>query len=203
MLQGRVRRVVWGIIVVLAWSGAALAQNGRVGGLVREDSGQPVKGATVIAENQAVGQSFTATITRNRARAATMAKAYFLLPSRLVSEPFWWPLRCFSQALLVLPPSRQRATTARGSRRRMAESSVGAAYAGLAAGATVHGQMATWVLGGGSRRIPLPQRPRFAASLRAKRSLIPSSAPRQRRSISRVKCAASSGDSITSSTSSF
>jgi len=31
--------------------------------------------------------------------------------------------------------------------------------------------------------------------------LIPSSAPRQRRSISRVKCAASSGDSITSITS--
>ena len=50
MLQGRVRRVVWGIIVVLAWSGAALAQNGRVGGLVREDSGQPVKGATVAVQ---------------------------------------------------------------------------------------------------------------------------------------------------------
>jgi len=38
-----------------------------------------------------------------------------------------------------------------------------------------------------SLRTPLPQRLRFAASLRASRPLIPSSAPRQRRSISRVK----------------
>jgi len=50
---------------------------------------------------------------------------------------------------------------------------------------------------------PLPEPLRFAAILRASRPLIPSSAPRQRRSISRVKCAASSGDSITSSTSSL
>ena len=54
-----------------------------------------------------------------------------------------------------------------------------------------------------SLRTPLPQRLRFAANLRASRSLIPSSAPCQRRSISRVKWAASSGDSITSNSSSF
>jgi predicted TPR repeat methyltransferase len=47
-------------IPVLA--GSAQAQMGRVGGVVRDDSGQPVKGATVIADNPNIGpSSFTAT----------------------------------------------------------------------------------------------------------------------------------------------
>jgi outer membrane protein assembly factor BamD (BamD/ComL family) len=50
-----------GVLAVLALSGVAEAQTGRVGGVVREEGGQPLKGATVTAENQSIGQSFTAT----------------------------------------------------------------------------------------------------------------------------------------------
>ena len=40
----------------------AAAQTGRVGGTVKDDKGQPIKGATVIAENPAASpSSFTAT----------------------------------------------------------------------------------------------------------------------------------------------
>lgn len=46
----------------------AAAQTGRIGGTVKDDKGQPVKGATVIAENpQATPSSFTAT-TDDRGR---------------------------------------------------------------------------------------------------------------------------------------
>lgn len=37
------------------------AQSGRVGGVVKADDGQPIKGATVTAENPNIAQSFTAT----------------------------------------------------------------------------------------------------------------------------------------------
>ncbi|MQA31852.1 MAG: tetratricopeptide repeat protein [Luteitalea sp.] len=39
----------------------ASAQSGRVGGIVRGEDGQPIKGATVTAENPNIAQSFTAT----------------------------------------------------------------------------------------------------------------------------------------------
>jgi predicted Zn-dependent protease len=39
----------------------AFAQSGRVGGVVKSEDGQPIKGATVIAENANIAQSFTAT----------------------------------------------------------------------------------------------------------------------------------------------
>lgn len=42
-------------------AGEAAAQNGRVGGIVRDDKGEPIKGATVTLDNQSVGSSFTAT----------------------------------------------------------------------------------------------------------------------------------------------
>ncbi len=43
-------------------AGEAVAQPGRVGGLVRDEDGQPLKGATVLAENPNFGTtSFTAT----------------------------------------------------------------------------------------------------------------------------------------------
>jgi len=45
---------------VLALATAASAQTGRVGGLVRDENGQPIKGATVTADNENIGQSFTA-----------------------------------------------------------------------------------------------------------------------------------------------
>ena len=52
---------IMGALAVIVISGPAAAQNGRVNGIVREEGGQPLKGATVTAENQNVGQSFTAT----------------------------------------------------------------------------------------------------------------------------------------------
>jgi thioredoxin-like negative regulator of GroEL len=62
MLQrGLVARVFGGVLAVLSVSGIAVAQNGRVNGVVREEGGQPLKGATVTADNQSIGQSFTAT----------------------------------------------------------------------------------------------------------------------------------------------
>ena len=62
MLQRRlVGHVVCGMLVLLSLSTVATAQNGRVGGIVPEEGGQPLKGATVSADNQATGQSFTAT----------------------------------------------------------------------------------------------------------------------------------------------
>jgi Flp pilus assembly protein TadD len=42
-------------------AGVAAAQNGRVSGVVREEGGQPLKGATITADNRSIGQSFTAT----------------------------------------------------------------------------------------------------------------------------------------------
>lgn len=56
-----VGRVLAGVGVMLTLGGVASAQNGRVNGIIREEGGQPLKGATVTAENQNVGQSFTAT----------------------------------------------------------------------------------------------------------------------------------------------
>jgi Tfp pilus assembly protein PilF len=49
-------------VVFVASATAAGAQTGRVGGLVKDDAGQPIKGATVTAENpNASPSSFTAT----------------------------------------------------------------------------------------------------------------------------------------------
>ncbi|MGE0362299.1 MAG: tetratricopeptide repeat protein [Vicinamibacterales bacterium] len=50
------------LVVVLLGALPAAAQTGRVGGLVKDDKGQPLKGATVVAENpNASPPSFTAT----------------------------------------------------------------------------------------------------------------------------------------------
>jgi outer membrane protein assembly factor BamD (BamD/ComL family) len=62
MLQRRfIACIAGGVLGVLALSGTAIAQNGRVSGIVREEGGQPLKGATITAENENIGQSFTAT----------------------------------------------------------------------------------------------------------------------------------------------
>ena len=62
MLQRRlVGRVLGGVLALLSVSAVATAQNGRVAGVIREEGGQPLKGATVTADNASVGQSFTAT----------------------------------------------------------------------------------------------------------------------------------------------
>lgn len=50
------------VLLIAALSGTAAAQVGRVGGVVKDDSGQPIQGATVIAENSNLGpNTFTAT----------------------------------------------------------------------------------------------------------------------------------------------
>jgi Flp pilus assembly protein TadD len=55
-------RFVLAAALVAAMCGVAAAQTGRVGGTVKDESGQPVKGATVTAQNpNASPSSFTAT----------------------------------------------------------------------------------------------------------------------------------------------
>jgi tetratricopeptide (TPR) repeat protein len=50
------------LVVVLLGALPVAAQTGRIGGLVRDDKGQPLKGATVVAENPSASPpSFTAT----------------------------------------------------------------------------------------------------------------------------------------------
>ncbi len=49
-------------LLVAAMAGGAAAQTGRVGGTVKDDAGQPIKGATITAENPSASpSSFTAT----------------------------------------------------------------------------------------------------------------------------------------------
>src|SRR5437867_7496653 len=55
-------RGVLAAVCLAALAGSALAQPGRVGGIVKDEAGQPIKGATVTAENpNASPSSFTAT----------------------------------------------------------------------------------------------------------------------------------------------
>jgi Tfp pilus assembly protein PilF len=55
-------RTVLAAFLVAAVAGTAAAQTGRVGGTVKDESGNPVKGATITAENpNASPSSFTAT----------------------------------------------------------------------------------------------------------------------------------------------
>src|SRR5262249_55710209 len=50
------------VLVATMLAGTARAQTGRVGGMVKDDTGQPIKGATVTAENPGASpSSFTAT----------------------------------------------------------------------------------------------------------------------------------------------
>jgi tetratricopeptide (TPR) repeat protein len=59
-------RAALSALLIAGLGGSALAQ-GRVGGVVRDADGQPLKGATITAENPNVGQTFTAT-TDDRGR---------------------------------------------------------------------------------------------------------------------------------------
>src|SRR5438128_1345175 len=48
-------------VCLAAWTGVAGAQTGRVGGVIKDESDQPIKGATIRAENpNASPSSFTA-----------------------------------------------------------------------------------------------------------------------------------------------
>src|SRR6185437_1566313 len=55
-------RLVLAASLVAAMCGVAAAQTGRVGGQVKDEANQPIKGATITAENpNASPNSFTAT----------------------------------------------------------------------------------------------------------------------------------------------
>src|SRR2546423_7913256 len=55
-------RGVLAAVAALAVAASAIAQTGRVGGTVKDDTGQPIKGATITADNpNASPSSFTAT----------------------------------------------------------------------------------------------------------------------------------------------
>jgi Flp pilus assembly protein TadD len=55
-------RVVLAASLIAAMSGIAAAQTGRVGGIVKDESGKPIKGVTITAENpNASPSTFTAT----------------------------------------------------------------------------------------------------------------------------------------------
>ena len=49
------------VLLILGAASQAAAQLGRIGGVVKDEGSQPLKGATITAENQNIGQSFTAT----------------------------------------------------------------------------------------------------------------------------------------------
>jgi TolA-binding protein len=53
---------VLAVLFVVALAGSVAAQTGRVGGVVKDEAGNPIKGATITAENPAASpNSFTAT----------------------------------------------------------------------------------------------------------------------------------------------
>jgi len=54
-------RLALALAALIVFAGHAAAQPGRVGGIVRDDKGEPIKGATITAENENIGSSFTAT----------------------------------------------------------------------------------------------------------------------------------------------
>ena len=61
-MRERLKLSLAALAVVLLGALPVAAQTGRVGGLVKDDKGQPLKGATVVAENPAASPpSFTAT----------------------------------------------------------------------------------------------------------------------------------------------
>src|SRR5436190_3953531 len=53
--------LLFALLFVAGIAHQAAAQVGRVNGVVKDEAGQPAKGATVTAENQNIGQSLTAT----------------------------------------------------------------------------------------------------------------------------------------------
>lgn len=54
-------RLTLAALAIGVFAAGAAAQPGRVGGIVRDEKGEPIKGATITAENENIGSSFTAT----------------------------------------------------------------------------------------------------------------------------------------------
>jgi tetratricopeptide (TPR) repeat protein len=55
------RRLTLAALFTLMLASLAAAQPGRVGGIVKDDKGDPIKGATITCENASIGSTFTAT----------------------------------------------------------------------------------------------------------------------------------------------
>jgi tetratricopeptide (TPR) repeat protein len=67
-MRERQTMLVAAVLLVLVAAVPAAAQTGRIGGLVKDEKGQPIRGATVVAENPSASPpSFTAT-TDDRGR---------------------------------------------------------------------------------------------------------------------------------------
>ena len=60
-LRNDLRRLAIAVLLTAGIAGQAAAQAVRVGGLVKDDKGEAIQGATVIAESPAFGSSFSAT----------------------------------------------------------------------------------------------------------------------------------------------
>jgi tetratricopeptide (TPR) repeat protein len=60
-------RALFGLLIVALLATSAQAQTGRVGGLVRDEEGQPIRGAVVTADNSNTGNTVTAS-TDDRGR---------------------------------------------------------------------------------------------------------------------------------------
>src|SRR5437763_12135948 len=66
--SNRLSRALTGAALVALWAATAAAQTGRVGGTVKDEAGNAIKGATVTAENpNASPSSFTA-VTDDKGR---------------------------------------------------------------------------------------------------------------------------------------
>jgi tetratricopeptide (TPR) repeat protein len=61
-------RAALAALLVAAWAGSAVAQTGRVGGLVKDESGQPIKAAALTAENPNASPSTLTATTDDRGR---------------------------------------------------------------------------------------------------------------------------------------
>jgi tetratricopeptide (TPR) repeat protein len=66
MYTGTMRACLSALVLLVVVAGSAEAQFGQVNGIIRDDRGNPVKGATIVAENpDASPQSFTASSDEN------------------------------------------------------------------------------------------------------------------------------------------
>ncbi len=62
-MRANCRRIALALCLAAGMAANAAAQTGRVSGIVRDDSGAPLKGATVTAENESIGSAAAITAT--------------------------------------------------------------------------------------------------------------------------------------------
>ena len=116
-MRERLKLSLAALVVVLLGALPAFAQTGRVGGVVKDDKGQPLKGATVVAENPAASPpSFSAT-TDDKGRFSIIglrAGTWKLTSDSAVRPPnFLLSDSTSSSALIRQPPCAASAGTGR------------------------------------------------------------------------------------------